>query len=132
MEVTLALGIASFCLIAVFGLLPVGVQSNQAASSQTAAASILRSVVADLRVAAPGGTSPQYAIPIGTNTTLFLDGNGTLVDVNQARYRVTVVFPPTTANSFFTTIKLSWPAPADPSTVTPAGYVETFAALNRS
>ena len=34
-EVTLALGIAAFCLIAVFGLMPVGVQTNRNAISQT-------------------------------------------------------------------------------------------------
>ena len=30
-EVTLALGITAFCLLAIFGLLPVGLRSNQAA-----------------------------------------------------------------------------------------------------
>ncbi len=48
-EVTLALGVAGFCLIAVFGLLPIGVQTNQRALSQTAATAILSSVVADMR-----------------------------------------------------------------------------------
>ena len=36
-EVTLALGVAAFCLIAVFGLMPVGVQTNRNATSQTGA-----------------------------------------------------------------------------------------------
>ena len=40
-EVTLALGIAAFCLIAVFGLIPVGVQTNRNATSQTAATNII-------------------------------------------------------------------------------------------
>ena len=48
-EVTLALGIAAFCLIAVFGLVPVGVQTNRNATSQTAATNILSSVVSDIR-----------------------------------------------------------------------------------
>ena len=48
-EVTLALGIAAFCLIAVFGLMPIGVQTNRNATSQTAATNIMAAVVADLR-----------------------------------------------------------------------------------
>ena len=36
-EVTLALGIAAICLVALFGLMPVGVQTNRSATSQTAA-----------------------------------------------------------------------------------------------
>ena len=37
-EVTLALGVASVCLIAIFGLLPVGLRTNQDAIQQVAAA----------------------------------------------------------------------------------------------
>ena len=48
-EVTLALGVAAFCLIAVFGLMPVGVQTNRNATSQMAATNIIAAVVADLR-----------------------------------------------------------------------------------
>ena len=56
-EVTLALGVAAFCLIAVFGLIPVGVQTNRNATSQTAATNIIALVVADLR--ATPKTAPQ-------------------------------------------------------------------------
>ena len=48
-EVTLALGIAAFCLIAVFGIMPVGVQTNRNATSQTPRLNIMAAVVADLR-----------------------------------------------------------------------------------
>src|SRR6266436_9605752 len=51
-ELTLAIGVAAFCLIAVFGLIPVGVQTNRNATSQTQATSIIAFAVADLRVAA--------------------------------------------------------------------------------
>ena len=61
-EVTLALGIAAFCLIAVFGLVPVGVQTNRNATSQTAATNILSSVVSDIR-ASPPGQARLFAIP---------------------------------------------------------------------
>src|SRR5437773_11749789 len=75
-EVTLALGVGAFCLIAVFGLLPVGLQTHQRATSQTAAASIMANVVADLR-ATPNppriNTSVQYQIIIGTPRTLYFN-----------------------------------------------------------
>jgi type II secretory pathway pseudopilin PulG len=48
-EVAIALGIAAFCLLAVFGLMPIGVQTNRNATSQTAAANILSTAVSDLR-----------------------------------------------------------------------------------
>ena len=62
-ELTLAIGIAAFCLIAVFGLMPVGVQTNRNATSQTAATNILSSVVSDIRASPPAGRpSAKYSI----------------------------------------------------------------------
>ena len=65
MEVTLALGIAAFCLIALFGLMPVGVQTNRNATSQTRATNIITSIVADMRATPP--TTPR-----GNSTTSLL------------------------------------------------------------
>jgi len=65
-ELTLALGVAAFCLLAVFGLMPIGVQTNRNAAAQNAAADILSSVASDLR-AAPAwaaSASPLYCIVI--------------------------------------------------------------------
>src|SRR5437764_14196767 len=76
-EVTLALGVAGFCLIAVFGLLPIGVQTNRNATSQTAATNIMAAVVADLRATPTfNTTSTQFGIPFGTNATRYFDGTG--------------------------------------------------------
>ena len=78
-EVTLALGIAAFCLIAVFGLVPVGVQTNRNATSQTTATNILSSVVSDIR-ASPKGRQPTAKYKIrrakGNQTTVCFDGQG--------------------------------------------------------
>jgi uncharacterized protein (TIGR02598 family) len=138
-EVTLALGIAAFCLIALFGLLPLGIQTNQSSISQTAAASVLSSVVADLRATPKTGlTSQQFEITFGTAKILYFDGEGRAVaatDVSATpRYRVTIAFPPSPAGSFaptFVSLKVSWPALVDPATATPAGSIETFSALDR-
>ena len=62
-ELVLALGVLAFCLIAVFGLMPVGMQTNRNATSQTAATNIIGGIVADLRATpAAATTSPQFAI----------------------------------------------------------------------
>jgi uncharacterized protein (TIGR02598 family) len=137
-EVTLALGLAAFCLIALFGLLPLGVQTNQSSISQTAAASVLSSVVADLRATPRTSlTSPQYDITFGTAKSLYFDSEGRAVTPTDAnaipRYRVTITFPPSPAGAFaptFVTLKVTWPALVDPATTT-ADFVETFIALDR-
>src|SRR5258705_6008484 len=91
-EVTLALGIAAFCLIAVVGLVPVGVQTNRNATSQTAATNILSSVVSDIR-ASPPGNGPSAKYGIGKNkaamTTLYFGGQGQATTLRGAnsRYR---------------------------------------------
>src|SRR5207247_6519773 len=73
-ELTLALGIAAFCLIAVFGLMPIGVQTNRNATSQTAATNIMAAVVADLRATPKGNPySWLFAITFGTDTTRYFD-----------------------------------------------------------
>jgi uncharacterized protein (TIGR02598 family) len=154
-EVTLALGIAAFCLMAVFGLMPVGVQTNRNATSQTASTSILANVVSDLRRAPiPRPTpSPQqsslYKIMIpaagganGTPQIFYFDENGRFATSLAApspspwvpRYQLRVTFPTPPANnpgSTYADLKITWPAAADPSTITPSGSVEMFAVLDR-
>ena len=152
-EVTLALGIAAFCLIAVFGLIPVGVQTNRNATSQTAATNIAALVVADLRAAQTASNSPLFCIDLGNRTprrlyfdsqgqcSLNLQGSipctspcisiGTSVNI-QPRYQVNVTFPPSTGNLTYANLKVTWPAAVDPATITPAGSVEMFAALDRN
>src|SRR6266516_1636020 len=134
-ELTLALGVAAFCLLAVFGLMPIGVQTNRNATSQTRATNILASVIADLRstplTTPPGGatTSLQYQIPIPANPVgsassvppLFFAEDGTFSTSIQAqsRYQVNITFLPTSPNPngnahlpTLADVKLTWPAPA--------------------
>jgi uncharacterized protein (TIGR02598 family) len=150
-EVTVALGIAAFCLIAVFGLVPVGVQTSRNATSQTRATNIIATVAADLRATPqttpPGNatTSPQYQIAIPANpvtsatsiSPLFFADTGTFATTMQAdsRYRLSITFSPNgpaTHTPTYVDIKVTWPAAVDPATVTPAGSVEMFAALDRN
>jgi len=152
-EVTLALGVAAFCLIAVFGLLPVGLQTNRNATSQTAATNIIAFVVADLRAnynPTPGKwLSPLLCITLGNATTLYFDSqnrcSGNLAgstnpcgggfppsSVLQTRYRLTITFPTSTGNLTYADLKVTWPAGVDPAITTPSGSVEMFAAFDRN
>ncbi len=145
-EVTLALGVAGFCLLAIFGLLPVALNSNQAAIEQTTANGILSSIISDLRATPPtappgaAATSRQYsiAIPAGgaaatTASPIFFNSEKQLVAQAQGRYRVTIAFtgPPPGGGAKSATcasLKVSWPAAAS----VPSGSVSSFVALDRN
>jgi len=154
-EVTLALGVAAFCLLAVFGLIPVGLQTNRNATSQTVATNVIAFVVADLRanykttLVTPTWRSPLLCMTLGTQTTLYFDsqsrcsgnlagttnpcgGGFTQAQAVQTRYRLTIAFPPSTGNLTYADLKVTWPAGADPATTTPSGSVELFAAFDRN
>ena len=137
-ELTLALGVAGFCLIAVFALMPVGVQTNRNATSQTAAANILSSVVSDIRASPKGhANSAKYGIrrSKGNTTTLYFDSQGqfTTSPGPNSRYRLYAKIYPTIAQPMYLAtyacLKVTWPAAVDPlsSTVKPSGSLETVA-----
>jgi uncharacterized protein (TIGR02598 family) len=147
-EVTLAMAIVVFCLVALMGLLTVGLRSNQTAMSQSAANSIFSAVISDLRatpVTTPPGkatSSLQFNIPIPSNpvaasttTTLYFTADGQSSPTIGATYvyRLTVTFLPngnSPRTATFTDLKITWPAAAVPPNV--LGSVETFLALDRN
>jgi uncharacterized protein (TIGR02598 family) len=157
-EVTLALGVASFCLLTVFGLVPVGLNSNQNATQQLGASGIATALSADLRgTPVLNGTTSRFQIPIpvvsGTaQHTVFFAQNGSPVGgvdpasaPSQARYRATVniqaedtALPPqgpSPRNKIFKVwVQITWPALADPSPkITPvnfSGSLDSLIALN--
>ncbi|MEO7931519.1 MAG: hypothetical protein ABIT76_00020 [Chthoniobacterales bacterium] len=151
-EVTLALGVASFALVAIFGLLPVGLTSNQNSYEQTAAASIAVSISADLRTAATTAiASPLFAIDMPTagtavKTTIFFKQDGSLSGTKNAnadptqnpRYRATIVIKTasTTDKSTAVRILITWPALADKTAATDpvnfSGSLETLTMLDRN
>lgn len=134
-EVAMALGITGFCLIAIFGLLPVGEQTNRNAASQTAAINVLDAVIADMR-ATPNAmsTSGQYRIIFGSPQTLYFDGVGRFADTATptSRYQLNITYPPSgggTKAATYVTLKVTWPAQAAPANA--SGLVEMFAAIDR-
>ena len=152
-EVTLALGIAAFCLIAVFGLVPVAVLTNRNATSQTAATNIMAAVVSDLRATpTTNSTSLQFAIPFGTNTTRYFHSQAqcscnstgwqrpnpltrscslTWNPPLQPRYRLDITWNVAPTGLRYADVKVWWPAAA--ATVANAsGSTEMFAAFDRN
>jgi len=134
-ELVLALGVAGFCLFAVFGLMPVGMQTNRNATSQTAATNIIAGIVADLRATpAAATTSPQFGITFGTDKTLYFDTSGQASTSlsTDSRYRLSITWNSAPTGLHYAALKVTWPAAADPEVTTPNGSVETFAAFDRS
>lgn len=147
-EVTLAIGVVSFAMIVVFGLLPVGLNSSQNSIEQTAANDVLAAVATDLRAtpptSPPGGVavSARFGIAIPANpvtsspspTVLYFDGDGTCSNSQTAtsRYRMEVTFLPNAKERAATRalLKVTWPAPASPANA--AGTVSMFAAFDRN
>ncbi len=150
-ELTVAIGIAAFCLITVFGLIPIAVQTNRNATSQTRATNIMAAVVADLRAALNAAPkSAQFGIAFGTNATRYFDGEGRcscdsagsqkLNSVTgscsdiwspalQLRYQLNVTWSGSTALRY-ADLKVSWPAVA--TSANASGSAEMFTAFDRN
>ena len=144
-EVTLALAVAAFGLIAIFGLLPTGLTSNEASIRQTAAADILAGIIADLRqaptaneIAAAAATTPSTTLnPVSPRlkiditkgaTSGYLDESGAL---NPGSATSLANTSSQTGNSYYlVTISIINPPPAIPPV--PAVRTATTAAIQIS
>jgi uncharacterized protein (TIGR02598 family) len=114
-EVVIALGIVSFALLAVIGLLPIGMQTNRDSVEETQALTVLGAIAADRRVSPPAGNSLIYNIPplsTATTSTIYVKEDGTAsATPSDARYRVVVTsqVPPTYGNPTLMHLYASWP-----------------------
>jgi|GEM_PF-1847987 len=114
-EVVLALGIVGFCMLAIVGMLPVGLSANKNSIRQSAAANLARGIVADLRAAkstANTNQSPQYAILFSTTapqTTYFGDDGTKASSPPAGGFQATTTV---NANSVPVSVKIriTWPA----------------------
>jgi type II secretory pathway pseudopilin PulG len=155
-EVTLALGVAAFCLIAVLGLLPTTLKTQQASIEQTTANQILSTIFSDLRadVRLPPGLDSKVCGDTGPCAWGDLHGHwrnvsvpDTLYFTNEAkqtgtingspptdavfRAKVTYRFPPSETTSL-ADIRVTWPAQVNPDQGgVPAGSVRSLIAVNR-
>ena len=152
-ETVLALGVAAFAFVAVLGMLPVGLKTQQASAQQTTANAILSQIVDALRadVRLPPGQASKAegewanlhghwkAVAVPDNLFFTSDGDQTGA-VTQGpppaaptdavfRATVTYLFPPTATTSI-AKIMVSWPA-AQSDLTKVAGSIDMFAAVNR-
>lgn len=129
-EVTLAIGIVSFALLAVMGLLPVGLQSVKNASEQAGAASVLNSLSDAIRNAQSStnnaGVVAYSASFAGKNVSfstspinetwdsLTLEGT-TNSQTRRLVARLDLIAPPTQTTPGRGTVSVAWSAAANPT-----------------
>ena len=151
-EIVLALGVAAFALIAVLGMLPVGLKVQQASVQQTVANAVMSQIIDDLRadVRLPPGQATKAAgdwanlnghwQSVAVPDTLFFtidakengyaSGSAPPAPADSVfRATITYLFPPTATTSI-AKITISWPA-AQSDLTKVAGSVDMFAAVNR-
>ena len=150
-EVTIALGVAAFCLLAVFGLMQSGLMSEKATIGQTVANDVLSTLFADLRsTPATNPVSQVFQVSLADQDlakaqTLYftesLKPTGALgtPPTADSRYRATIGIKAPAAPGTAPTqarIVVSWPAASDPDPkiwpTRAAGSVEVLTALDRS
>ena len=154
-EVVFALAVATFCIVLLAALLPVGLQSYHQADTRSAMANMATMVVRDLQSTSSTGTlSPRFGftIPLAGGTasgttpqTIYVDataiatGTITAPPTGGSIYRISLLFsPPANGQRAATvaTILISYPANADPTaTQMPKNFIssfETTIALNRN
>jgi len=148
-EITIALGVASFCLLAIVGLLQTGLTSEKATIGQTAGGGIMSLVYSDLTATPLNvSSSPAFQISLSNQTlntpqTIYFSesgdptGNPGSAPTGESRFRATVgIQSPTNAHSpALARIVVTWPAQADPQpdqwAVKASGSVEVLTALDR-
>jgi uncharacterized protein (TIGR02598 family) len=115
-EVTIAVGIAAFCLVAILGLFPVGLSANASTVRTTEAAAIAKSILTDLRVTPIGGESHIYEIEPDVSDThvFFLDHSGRKMEsISDADLKAVVEIQSPPADVIRATrvnLLLTWPA----------------------
>jgi len=151
-EVTIALGVAALAFIAVLGMMPVGLKTQQSSVNQTKANAVMSQAIDFLRadVRLPPGQvkkaqgdwtnlNGHWGAPVHIPDTLFFTTDG--IEINGSinastapqsavfRATITYLFPPTATTSI-AKITVSWPA-AQSDLTKVAGSIEMFAAVNR-
>ena len=112
----MALGLVTFCVVALLGLLSTGLRQERTSSEQTLALEALNAVAADLQVPAnyalPGApraskrfgiTAPNFGQP-ALKSTVMLDERGMKTTTpGQAAFKVWYeIYPPTTVYGYYT------------------------------
>jgi uncharacterized protein (TIGR02598 family) len=102
-EVVLGMGVVCVALVAILGLLSVGVTSSRSSVDESLISVMSRQVISDLRCQSPG--------MVAGGTACFYDGNGIPTSESSAVYRCAVlVSASANPNLFDVTLKFYRPA----------------------
>ena len=127
-EVVIALGIFSFCIVGIVGLLPIATSSVQSVSNESNANNIAESIAGFWQVApsgaSSGGNFTMGNFTIGTtgNETFYYNNDGAIVENDtdaSLRLLYDVQDLPDYPNTFTVNLTFTWPAnaPTDSPTV---------------
>lgn len=126
-EVVMAMGIITFALVALMGLLMGGIRVNRDSTEESRAVNLLQAIITDRQAGAPlfyATNSPVYGIlpltnsssPYSNSAPLYImdDGVTTNDTATAARYAVNyTVYPPAASpplQPYLVNFKVSWPA----------------------
>jgi len=120
-EVVLALGIAVFVLLAITGMLPVGLKLVGDSQDESKAVNVLSAVAADRLSSSSSVVSAIYNLPalgnssVGSSNSFGVKETGQYVgtDWAQARYRVSYIIrpkDPSRLDPWLITLRVAWPA----------------------
>ena len=121
-EVVIALGIFSFCIVAIVGLLPVGMNSLRSVSNENNAIHIASSIEGIWEVAPLGSTITisnvitNLPISASQNSTYYFDEFGEPTNSTGATLKMNYTTAASSGNSTTVNMTFSWPANARSAT----------------
>lgn len=86
-EVVLAIGVATFCLIAILGLLPAGIQVARDSRDSLTASQLLHQALADIRaVQAGNANTPQFGLSLAGSSLGYFSVNGVMTNQGESYF----------------------------------------------
>lgn len=117
-EIVVALGVASFTMVSILGMLPIGLSNSRSSTAQTGAMNLITAIAADLKATGAGATAtPRFAIATNATggQTYYFNEEGTVSTAlaPDSRYKASVqaVWTPSTHETV-QRVTISWPAQA--------------------
>lgn len=125
-EVVISLGIFTFCIIGVVGLLPIASNAVKSVSVESSANNVAESISGIWQVASANATTP-VSIPLGGNRTMgnftigpagpvnqpyYYDNDGRITNSADASFRLDYAAAPLSVNTFTVNLTFTWPAAA--------------------
>ena len=140
-EVVLALGVISFAIVAILGLVPTGLKTSHASQDETRATQLAQAILSSMASQAQtqftgvkvqtndGSTVPSFDLTMTTTTTVYSDNDGKLSANSIGAVYIIIIatngaplgFDAGYANQI--TMTIAWPASAAPADQTKRDFV---------